>query len=213
MATGAPPSPCASRRSRDGSDGPPLPDRNANDHVPCLFRLRDGSDGPPLPDRNANGHCAAVRSGGCGRGVAEQEAGAGAAVGRDIIGVVQRARVEAETAAADAAVELLLHRLEHRNPLVEYRLPRSSESGPVASVRGSTCRQRIERSPDLVQAQPHPLGDFDEPDPAHHVGPVPAVPGVGPLAGDQPVRLVEAQRRGRHARSPGHLSDGEGFRW
>ena len=83
---------------------------------------------------NANGGWGASGGG----GVAEEVAGAGAASGGDVVGVVQRARVEAEAAAADAPVELLLHRFEQGDALVENRLPRRGELRPLAAVRRAT---------------------------------------------------------------------------
>ena len=83
------------RRSGDPSHRECNPNGRERGPTPfaCGFRW------PVTQNCNSNGGGGVVRWG--WRGVAEEEAGAGAAAA-DIIGVVERARVEAQTAAADA---------------------------------------------------------------------------------------------------------------
>ena len=80
---------------------------------------------------------------------------------------------------------------------------------PVLAVRGATFGERVERVADLAQRQPDALGHPDEPDAPEHVGAVPAMAGLGALAVDEPVGLVEAQRGGGHPGARRHLADRE----
>ena len=147
---------------------------------------------------------------GCdGAFVAEDVAGSGAEFGRDVVGVPDRARLERQAAAADAAVEVLAEPLQRRDLLVQTWAPAGSQVGPVVAVRCAPLGQQLERRLDLGERQPDLLGDPDEAHPAQHVGVVPAVVGVGPIGRDQPVLLVEAQRRRGHSGPGGDLADRE----
>ena len=78
------------------------------------------------------------------RFVAEQVARADTEPGRTVVGVVERAAVEAQASAPDAPVEARPHRLEETDPLLEERLPAardaSSSRGGWASGRRAARR-------------------------------------------------------------------------
>ena len=167
---------------------PPIPAR------PGLAWLVDGS-GQSLVQLALDGW--GSRWGGRHDGalVTQDVAGAGAELGGDVVGVPDRARLERQAPAADAAVEVLTQPLQRRDLLVETWAPARRQVGPVVAVRRAPLGQQLERRLDLGERQPDLLGDADEADPAQHVGVIAAVIGVRPVRRDQPVFLVEPQGR------------------
>src|SRR5688572_6909245 len=89
------------------------------------------------------------------------------AVGRHrVAGVAQRALLQAQTAAADAAVEPVAEQLDASDLLVEPLPPVPAQLGPVGLGGGAVLRQRRHGLTDLVQGEPDPLCGPDERDPA-----------------------------------------------
>jgi hypothetical protein len=72
---------------------------------------------------------------------------------------------------------------------------------------GAIGRQLGELLADLLERQADPLREDDEGDAPQHRARVAAVPRTGALGVDQAALLVEAQRGGRDAAAPRHLTD------
>ncbi len=75
-----------------------------------------------------------------------------------VAGVEQVAGAERQASAADAPGQPVAHPLQHGDLLVEPRLPRGGEPGPVALGRGAVLGQRGHRLADLVELQSRPAG-------------------------------------------------------
>src|SRR3954471_24390484 len=138
-----------------------------------------------------------------------EEAGAGASLGEAVVLVVEVAALEAETAAADAAVEIVAEALEFRDAFVEPATPGLRQLAPVGARRRTVLGQRVERLLDLGERQTDPLRCLHERNPAQGVPLVlPLVAGRPPRP-DQPLVLVEPQCRRRHSRPVRDLPDRE----
>src|ERR687891_454539 len=157
----------------------------------------------PTPARSGAARASARRV------VADPGARARAEAGGPIAGVGKSASIQRQAAATDALGEADLEALELGDPLVDPRCPRAGETRPVAAGRRALRRQLCEVRADLIERQPHPLGEDDErdaPEPRPRVAPVTR---AGPFGCDQAPLLVEAQRRCRHAAAPCDLADRE----
>ena len=132
---------------------------------------------------------------------------AGAAPATSSSGVGQGAGLEAQAAAADAAVQPVAEPLDPLDLLVEARPPGLAEPGPVGLGRHPAVGQGGQRVADLLEAEPDPLRRADERDPAQRGLLVAALVARRTHRGDQPLRLVEPDRRRRHARPLGELAD------
>src|SRR5215471_15431929 len=128
---------------------------------------------------------------------------------RAIAGVGEPAAIEREAAAADALGEARFQPPELGDPLADPRRPARRERRPVGPLGHAVVRQRGELGPDLLERQPDLLREDDEGDAPEHGPRVAAVPGVGADRPDQPLLLVEPQRRGRDPAARRHLADGE----
>ena len=138
-----------------------------------------------------------------------EEDGAGAARGHLVAGVVQRARLEAQAAAADAAVELVAQPLDPLDLLVEPRPPGAAEPGPVGLGRRAVLGKGGEGLADLVEAEADPLRGADEREPAQRRLLVAALVARRAHRADQAPGLVEPDRRGGEPRPLGQVSDGQ----
>ena len=78
---------------------------------------------------------------------------------------------------------------------------------PVLAGRGASVGQRGDDLGDLAEREPHLLGDADERHPTDHLAVVSALAARRPLGVDQPLLLVEAQRRRGDARAPAEVAD------
>jgi hypothetical protein len=94
-----------------------------------------------------------------------QDAGTGTALGQAVGLVVEVAALQAQAAAADAAVEVVAKPLELGDPLVDPVAPGLGQPAPVRAGRRAVVRQRVQRLFDLREGQPDPLGGLDERDP------------------------------------------------
>src|SRR5512139_415102 len=156
----------------------------------CQGRVTSAGLGWVATMRRGMGHSlAATRSGGL------EEDRAGAAWGDLVVGVVQTAGAQAETAAPDAAVELVAQPLEPLDLLVDARSPAPREPRPVGLRGRAPFGERGQRLLDLVEGEPDTLRRADERDPAEHRLAVPPLVAGGALGADQPPRLVVAQSR------------------
>jgi hypothetical protein len=125
-----------------------------------------------------------------------------AEAGGPVAGVCKLASFQRQTPAADAFGEPKLETLELGDALIDPRRPRARETRPVAAGRRAVRRQLDKFRADLVERQPHPLGENDERDPSEHGPRVATVTRAGPFGRDQPSLLVEAERRSRCAARP-----------
>src|SRR5690606_21181576 len=124
----------------------------------------------------------------------EQVARPGAVLAGHVARVEQPARLERQAAAPDAAVEAVAQRLEQPDLRVQAGAPRRREPSPVLVVRSAVVGQGVERLADLLQRQPHLLGDPDERHPAEHLALVASLSTGGAGGLDEALVLVEPQR-------------------
>src|SRR5688572_10299458 len=124
-----------------------------------------------------------------------ESAGAGALCAEGVAGIAQGANVEGETAAADAAGEVVAQLDEHLDPQFEVVVPATGQGLPVLPGRGSLLGQGVEGLPDRGERDADPLGGPHEGDPAQHLPGVAALVAGGAPAPDQPFALVEAKSR------------------
>src|SRR2546429_3461029 len=123
-----------------------------------------------------------------------------------VAGVEEAAGLQREAAAADARRQSRANRIEGRDPLVELRGPAARQPLPVA-FRRLRVRERVERRADPLERDARGLAGLHERDaPQRHTWVAALVP-VGAPRGDQPLALVEAQRRLRDAAARGELAD------
>src|SRR5690606_27106382 len=144
--------------------------------------------------------------------VAEPEAGAGTVRGRRVAGVKDMATLQRETPTADAVVEAAPQPLEFRDARVHALRPQAGEPCPLRRARRAVRRERRERASDLLEREPHALGEHDERDAPDHPAPIAPVPRRGPLREQEPALLIEAQGRRRDPAARREFADGE-QRW
>src|SRR5919198_2685941 len=123
--------------------------------------------------------------------------GAGPEECRLVVPVDEGAALQRKAAAPDAAREPVADGLEDRDALVQLAAPAAGEPLPVALRRGSVLRQRVERPANPLERDPGRLAGLHEGDPAEGDAGVAALVSLRAAGGDQPLPLVEAQRRGR----------------
>src|SRR3954447_494536 len=123
-------------------------------------------------------------------------------------GVEQAARLERETAAADARRQPAADRLQHLDPLVELARPTARQSLPVALRRRLVRGQRVQRVPDPLERDPRLLAGLDERDSSERRRDVAPLVALGALRGDQSLPFVEPQGGLRYTASLGELADG-----
>jgi hypothetical protein len=70
-------------------------------------------------------------------------------------------------------------------------------------------RKHRQRRNDLLEGQPHALGDPDEGDPTKDIAPEPSLTARGAFGVHKPLTLVKADGRGSQAAPFGHVADGE----
>jgi len=126
--------------------------------------------------------------------VAQEVARARAQLACRVMGVVELARFERETAATDAGSELIAQVHQQSDLLVESRAPQRCQPLPVLLGRRGMVGERGEGAADFIELQPDLLRSLDEREPAQHAPLIPPLVAIGPLGLDQPVRFVEAQR-------------------
>lgn len=131
------------------------------------------------------------------------------ALGGDIVGVVELAGLQAQTAAADAAVEIVAQRLQLRDPPVEAFADRLADLPPVEARRRAPLRQAAQMVADLVEREAEFLHDQDETQPPDIAAQKAALVARGAVRLDQPLILVEADRRGREAGAAREVADAE----
>src|SRR3954451_25487330 len=144
-------------------------------------------------------------TGGSGPRLQEHRSGS---AGRDlVVGVVQRTGLEAQAAAADAAVQLRPESLQPLDLRVDAGPPAAGQPGPVGSGGRAPLGEGRQSLGDLLEGEPHPLRGADESDPAQRRTRVAALVAAGALRSDQALVLVVAQRRRRDPRAGGELAD------
>src|SRR5262245_34895499 len=126
---------------------------------------------------------------------------------RLVVGIEQPARLERETAAADARRQAIADRLQRLDPLVELAPPGVRELRPVALGRRLARRERVERSADAFEWDSGGLARLNEGDAAQRRTGIPALVALGALGGDEPLPLVEAEGRLRDAAAGRKLTD------
>src|SRR5688500_3518298 len=139
----------------------------------------------------------------------DQAAGAGALPAHLVARVRHRAPVQRQAPAADAVAEVVAQVLQVADPGVEPLLPLPCQLQPVVPGRRAAVRQRREHPGDLRERDPDPLPDPDQRDPPERVAAVATLVAAGPAAGDQPLLLVEVQRRDGDATAGRQLADGQ----
>jgi hypothetical protein len=138
-----------------------------------------------------------------------EDAGAGSALGEAVGLVVEVAALEAEAAAADAAVQVVAEPLELGDPFVEPAAPALRQPAPVRPGRGAVVGERVERLANLGECQADPLGRLDECDPPQRAALVLPLVACRPPGVDQALVLVEPQRRCRYPGPMSNLPDGQ----
>lgn len=123
--------------------------------------------------------------------------------------VGQRAVVDGQAAAADAAGEVVAELLETVNSLVQRCLPASGQSLPVGPGGGAAIRQLGKGRADVCQGDADALCDADKGHAAKHLAPVASLVAGGAPAADKTLSLVEVQCRDAHTAAGGDLANGE----
>jgi hypothetical protein len=113
-----------------------------------------------------------------------------------VVGVEQSAGVDREAAAAYAGREPVAERLQGGDLAVEVVAPATGEPLPVAARGSAVGGKRLERGADSLECDPGGAAGLDEGDPPKDRALVPALVSARSARGDQPLGLVEAERRG-----------------
>src|SRR5665647_2964752 len=111
-----------------------------------------------------------------------------------------------QTAAADAAVELVAQAQQLGDARVEKCTPRPAQSGPVSSCRIATVRQEGERLSDFGKSQSETLRGSDESHPAERAALVATLVCRSARGADQAERLVVPGGRDGDVRPIGQLT-------
>src|SRR5262245_13821640 len=122
---------------------------------------------------------------------------AGSLFGEHVAGVGQRAGLEAQAAAADAAGEVVAQPLDVQDAVVEVLAPLGREFRPVLAGGDAIVGQRPQRLADAGKWDSEPLRHPDERDTPQRLAGVSALVSAGASAGDEAFPLVEVQRRHR----------------
>ncbi len=141
--------------------------------------------------------------------VADQVARPWTEVGGAVARVAEPAPVERQAAAADAGVELVAQALEEADALLQHRSPGGGKPLPVARAEAVVSGQGGQGLADLLESEPHPLGDLDERHPPEDGSAEPALPAVGPVRPDESPLLVEPQRGDVDPGAGGDRANGE----
>src|SRR5436190_689370 len=128
---------------------------------------------------------------------------------RLVLRIEQRAGAERQTAAADTRRQSAADRLERRNALVELEPPAAREPLPVALRRRLAGGERLEGSPDPLERDPGCLSRLQKRDAPQRDGRVAPLVAVRAPRRDEPLALVETERRLRNAAACGELADGQ----
>ena len=127
--------------------------------------------------------------------------------------IVERAAVEREATAADAAVQLVPQPPHALDPVLQFPAPLPGQPLPITSRRCAVGGEGLQRIPDFRQAETQCPGDADDGDPAQD-GPVEHTLVAGPpFRIDQSLFLVKPESRRGDATALGSLADGEIGRW
>jgi len=124
-----------------------------------------------------------------------------------VVGVEQFAGVDREAAAADAGREPAAKSLQRFDLAVELVAPASGEPFPVAARGRAAGRQRLDRGTDSLERDPGGAAGLDQRDAPQDRAFITALIAARATRGDQPLRLLEAQRRRRDAAARRHFTD------
>src|SRR5699024_6749283 len=133
----------------------------------------------------------------------------GAGLGQAVIGAQQRAGLERETSAVDAAGQLVFEAIDVALAPFDLQLPAPRGVLPLVVRGGAVHRDRREGRLYVAHGDAQSFGDRDQGDPSQHVARVASLVAGGPHRGDELQVLVVAQGRDGHSGAPAHLADGE----
>ena len=105
--------------------------------------------------------------------------------------IIQRAYSKRETAAADAAVQLIAQASEAGNPVCA---PGSREFFPVIRIWSALARKGFEGFADCNERDARPLSDFNESHAAEDFACVTALIARSAPASDKPFRFIKMKR-------------------
>src|SRR5690606_3009443 len=114
-----------------------------------------------------------------------------------VVGIDQRTLVERQTPAADAAGELVPEARDERDPAIEFITPLRRHLLPVSLGRLTPIGERGQSFGDSAQWNAELVGEPDDRQSPQHVAIVATLIAASAVATDQPLALVEVQRRYR----------------
>src|SRR5262249_49088767 len=117
------------------------------------------------------------------------------------------ARLQRQTAAADAGRQAVADRFERRDPRIELGAPRAREPLPIALRRLLSRGEAVEGGTDPPERDAGRLPRLDQGDAAKRDSRVAALVPAGPPRNDQALALVETEGRGGHSAAPRQLCD------